>query len=203
MDEELNVDAEEFVRKQRTVEEVESSEIIEEPVTAPVDVTPEDKPPVEGEDAEFNPFEKLPDDMELIERRKIEADALLTTCKPFLENLAVSETKDTLDDHMLENLQKFVTLADEYFVLTHPEVVKKKSVKFEYYFEDGPTDRAVHKGRIVQSKFLDENIRNSIMLKSNIVEDVKNKSLIVVDKEIQGGLDSGMPARNSKIGSIK
>jgi hypothetical protein len=202
--EELRVDAEEFVRKKSKVKEDEAAKTVEKsiPVHAKESIlAPAEEPPNEGEDTEMNPLENLPEDMELVERRKVEADALLKTCKPFLENLAVSETKDTLDDQMLENLQKFVALADEYYILTHPEVVKKKSVKFEYYFEDGPEDRAIHKARIVQS-FLKEGVRNSIMLRPSIIEDGKEKSLIIVDKETQEGLDNGILKRNSKTGSI-
>lgn len=198
--EELNVEAEEFVRNQSVLENVERKESTRDIITT--NVAPEEEPPIEGEDVEFNPFENLPENMELVERRKIEADALLQSCKPFLENLAVSETKDTLDDQMLDNLQKFVTLADMYFLLINPEVVKKKSVQFEYYFEDASIDKAVHKGRIIQSTFLDESVRNSIMQRSSINDDKKEKSLVVIDKETQEGIDSGILKRNSKTGSI-
>ena len=205
-DEELRVDAEEFVRKENVVEEVEASALVRESApaeeSAPVDIVPIEESLIEGEGEEFNPFQDLPKDMELVERRKAEAEVLLDTCKPFLENLAASETKETLDDQMLDHLQKFVALADEYFILTHPEVVKKKSIKYEYYFEDVPENRAVHKGRIVQSTFLHESVKKSIMLRTSINEVEKERINTILDQKTQEGMDSGIFKRNSKIESI-
>lgn len=198
VDEELNVDAEEFVRKQ-SIEKISSDNVEEN-----IDVALEGIPPphVGGEDQEINlakNLANLPEDMELLERRRIEANALLMTCKPFLYSLATSEAKETLDDQMLDNLQKFVTLADMYFVLTNPEVIddKKKNIKFEDDIVSGKL-----KSMIIEGKLLQESFQKSLSIKQSINEGEKDKDFIADNKNTQGGLSNDLLVRNSKSGSI-
>lgn len=150
VDEELNNDVKEFVRKQ-SVDDVLPNENVEGNIHDASTI--ESLLLVEIKDQEVNLVEELanlPKDMELIEKRKFEANALLLTCKPLLFSLATSEAKETLDDQMLDDLQKFVTLADMYFVLTNPKVNdnKKKSVKFQGDVLDGKLNSDSVEGKL-------------------------------------------------------
>lgn len=211
IEKELATSAEEFVRKPslNSSKPNESSKEMVKVVKEMVEISNKDlfidERKLENKDElECNLLVDLPKDMSLAQRRKLEADTLLATSKPFLMNLATSEIKDALDERIIDDLQKFVMLADKYLLLINPTIEEKKNqnVKFNNEINNSNSNNNNNnnnndkKDVFISKESQSQRSKGSIVFRNDVKEE--DKSTSVFDKTIEDGLNNNILTRTSK-----
>ena len=114
--------------KRSSIVEEEEKEVVEgQPVTVEtINETVEPPESKEEEEVFLTPLAELPEDVDLGERRRKEANALIHTCESFLECLVTTTVQDEVREEVLGKMRK---LAD--FVAAYNELRELKKVEEE------------------------------------------------------------------------
>lgn len=126
----------------RLVEEDEEQErqklegkrsIIEEKVVEgePIETFNETVEPESKEEEVLTPLAELPEDADLGERRRKEANALIHTCESFLECLVTTTVQDELREEVLGKMQKLADFVAAYNELRNPKKAEEEVLPLE------------------------------------------------------------------------
>lgn len=126
---------EEDEEQERRKLEGKRSIIVEEKVVAgepPIEtVTETVEPESEEEEEVLTPLAELPEDVDLGDRRRKEANALINTCESFLECLVTTTVQDELREEVLGKMQKLADVVAAYNELRKPKKVEEEGLPLE------------------------------------------------------------------------